>query len=86
MSTFRLEINVPGFNEARNSPGVREALLASGRRIADAAAAGNDGEFEVIDAPSKTRARVVVVTADAAAKRAEAEYRALTRAFDAGRG
>lgn len=86
MSTFKLEINVDGFNEVRNSPEIRAELLAAGRRIADAAAAGNDGEFEVIEAPSKSRARVVVVTADEAAKRAEATDRALTRAFDAGRG
>ncbi|WP_133163817.1 hypothetical protein [Cryobacterium zongtaii] len=81
---FRLEINVPGFNEARTDPAVQEDLHRRGEAIANAA--GGEPDFEVTDAPNSTRARVFVRTASFAGMRAEATDQALTRAFDAGRG
>lgn len=82
--SFRLEIHNEGFAEVRKSPAIQAQLHAMGERIASAA--GGGGDFEVIDSPGRDRARVVVVTATAEGKRAEAEDRALTRALDAGRG
>ena len=81
---FRLEINVPGFNEVRRSAGVQEDLMRRAQAIS--AAAGPAEDFLVIDAPSKTRARVVVVTATLDGMKAEATDQRLTRALDAGRG
>jgi len=84
MTKFKLEINVPGFNEARNDPAILSDLMSRGRRIASAA--GGEPDFEVIESSTASRARVVVVTATPKAMRAEATDRALTRAFEAGRG
>lgn len=84
MSKFRLTLHPEGFNEARTSPALQADLHERGARVA--AAAGGEPDFEVIDSPNQTRARVVVVTKTAKAKAAEATDRALTRALDAGRG
>lgn len=84
MTSFRLEIHNEGFAEARKSPEATAALSAMAHSIA--AAAGGEPDFEVIESPGRDRARFVVVTATAEGKRAEAEDRSLTRAFDAGRG
>nr|WP_274635534.1 hypothetical protein [Microbacterium bovistercoris] len=84
MSKFRLEMNVEGFNEIRRSQAIQDNLHARGVRIAEAA--GGAPDFEVIDDPSRSRARVIVKTATAAGREAEATERALTRGFDAGRG
>ncbi|MGY4859509.1 hypothetical protein [Cryobacterium sp. AP23] len=83
MSKFRLEINIPGFNEVRRSPDVQGDLMKRANAIS--AAAGGAEDFLVINATGQTRARVVVVTATMDAMKAEAEDQALTRAFDAGR-
>lgn len=84
MSKFTVEIHVPGFNEARRDPLIQQNLHQRGQRMADAA--GGAPDFVVIDSPSTTRARVVVVTATTAARLAEAEDRVLEKAFEAGRG
>lgn len=84
MTTVRIEINVPGFNEARRSDAIQQDLHRRG--VAVQAATGSPGDFEVIDAPSGSRARVVVKTATTQGRRMEATDRVLTRAFDAARG
>lgn len=84
MSKFRLKIHPEGFNAVRKSPELQADLHR--RAAAIAAAAGGGEDFQVIDSPSGTRARVVVITATEKAKAMEAAHRALTRALDAGRG
>ena len=79
----RLEINSEGIQAVLKSPEVQELLRSKAERIA--AAAGGDG-FEVDARVGATRARASVVTASKAARKAEAEDRALTKAIDAGRG
>lgn len=58
------------------------ALEAIGRKILAAAPEGCEMQTFI----GETRARVTIRTATAAARRAEATGRALTRAFEAGRG
>lgn len=82
--SFKLELNIPGFNELRNSPAVLDELTKRGKSIAQAA--GGEPDFAVISQNTKSRARVVVITATPKAMRAEATDRSLTRALDAGRG
>lgn len=84
MGKFTLEVDIDGFNSIRNDPGVAAELLKLGERIA--AAAGGAPDYVVVNSPTKSRARVVVITATAAAKRAEATNRTLTRAFGTARG
>ncbi|MFJ4166290.1 hypothetical protein ACIPY5_12100 [Microbacterium sp. NPDC089698] len=80
---FRFEIDVAGFDAFRRSQPVNDELVAAGQRIAQAA--GGAPDFEVVQRPSKSRARVLVRTATPAGMAAEATDRALTRALDAGR-
>lgn len=84
MGSFKLTIIPAGFNETRNDPRIQDDLHARGDRIAEAA--GGSPDFEVIDAPNETRARVVVKTSTKKGRHLEATERALTRALDAGRG
>jgi hypothetical protein len=84
LMTFKVEINVDGFNEARRSAAIQADLRARGERIA--AAAGGASDYSVQDAPSKTRARVIVATATTKARHEEAVNRTLLGALDAGRG
>lgn len=84
MSTFRLEINPAGFNEVRRSPEIQDDLHRRGVAVQNAT--GSPGDFEVIDSPSRSRARVVVKTATTRGRRLEATDRVLSRAFDAARG
>lgn len=79
MTTFRLEINVAGFNEVRRQPEVRNYLHQLADRIA--ANAGGEPDYLVIDATGATRARFIVLTATAQAMRDEATHRSLSRAF-----
>lgn len=83
MGKFRLEIQPEGFNEIRKSAAIQAELHRRAEAIA--AAAGGEPDFEVVDSPSPTRARVIVLTATPDGMRAEATDRVLTRAFDAGR-
>lgn len=83
MPKFRLQIYPEGFNQVRKSAEVQAELRRRAEAIAAAAGGGED--FVVVDSPSSTRARVVVITATPQAMLAEATDRALTRAFDAGR-
>lgn len=80
--TFRFVIDVAGFDAFRRSQPVRDVLVAAGHAIADAA--GGAPDFEVVERPSKSRARVLVKTATVAGMQAEATNRALTRALSAG--
>lgn len=84
MSSFRLEINIDGFNQIRRDPAIQADLHRRGERAAQAA--GGSPDFEVIDSPSRSRARVVVRTATTRGRIAEAKDRALSRGFDAARG
>ena len=86
MTRFRLELNIPGFREARNEPAVMAELMSMGERIAARASATAGGTFTVEPHPGGTRARVYVTTADIEAMLAEAHHRALSLALDAGRG
>lgn len=80
-STFRLEINIEGFNEVRRQPEVHAFLQQQANRIA--ANAGGEPDYVVIDATGRTRARFYVITATAQAKRQEATTRTLSKAFGA---
>ena len=84
MSSFKLELNVPGFNEVRRSP----EIVADLQRRADAvvAATGSPDDFAIIATPSASRAGFVILTATEEGRRLEATDRVLTRAFDAARG
>jgi len=84
MSELRLELHNDGFNEVRRSPALQQELHRRGQKVVDAA--GGAPDFQVIDSPSSSRARVIVTTATTAGRKAEATDRALTRAFDAARG
>lgn len=84
MSSFRLELNVEGFNQARRDPAIQADLHRRG--VAVQSATGSPDDFEVIDSPSRSRARVIVKTATTEGRRMEATDRVLTRAFDAARG
>jgi hypothetical protein len=81
----KIRFHYPGFNEVRKAPELVADLKERGERIAEAAHA-EGGEFAVVVRQNKTRARVVVVTADIEAKAGEAKDRRLTRALGAGRG
>jgi len=79
---IRIEINSAGIQALLKSSEVQELLKAKADRIAAAAGEG----MEVTSRIGATRARASVVTATRAARKAEAEDRALTTAIDAGRG
>lgn len=81
--SMRIDFHNEGFDEVRRDPAVEVELMTRGHAIAEAA--GGEPDFLVLSEPSKSRARVVVITATPAAKIAEATDRSLTRALDAGR-
>lgn len=83
MSDFKLELNIDGFNEVRRSPAIADDLLRRGMAVVDAT--GSPSDFEVIEAPSASRARVIVIASTSEGRRLEATDRVLTRAFDAAR-
>lgn len=85
MRITRIKFHIPGFNEVRKQPLLVADLKARGERIA-ATARAEGGEFEVIVTQNKSRARVVVTTADIQAAAGERKDRRLTRALGAGRG
>lgn len=78
----RIDHNEAAYEALLKSPGVQADLRRRGARIAARAGSGMEVESSV----GANRARVSVRTATPAARRAEAEDRALTRAIDAGRG
>lgn len=80
----RVEFHNEGFNQFRKSAPVADELERRGQAIADAASAAG-GEYRVVRTENNSRARVVVVTADYEAMRAEATNRSLSSALDAGR-
>lgn len=81
-TTIRIELNPAGVREVLRSDGVLADVTARAERIAAAAGDGMEVDARV----GATRARASVRTATLDARRAEAEGRALTSAFDAGRG
>lgn len=80
----RLRFHYQGFDGVRKSSGVVSELSKRGEAIA--AAAGEQGDYEVIVGATKSRARVVVKTATFEAMQEEASHRSLTNALGAGRG
>lgn len=83
MRSVRVELNRKGVIELLQSDDVAKDLTERAERIA--AAAGQPGDFAVTPTRNRDRAVVFVTTATHAAREAEAETRALTRAVDAGR-
>lgn len=83
MTTLRLKLHIAGFNQVRNDPKILADLMARGERVAAAAGGGED--FVVKDGSTKSRARVVVITATPVAMELEATQRTLTNALDAAR-
>ena len=83
MSLESLQIDDAAAISLLQSPEVRADLLRRANAIARAA---GEGEFDVTESMTPTRARVSVGTADHKARLGEAEKRSLTSALDAGRG
>lgn len=81
MRKVEVKLTAHGPRELRQSAKVQADLLRRARLIAAAAGPGMVATVRV----GRTRARASVVTADFAARRAEATGRVLTRAIDAGR-
>lgn len=80
-SKARIEMNGKGIRALLQSAGIRADLERRAARIAAAAGEG----FTSNGYTGRNRARAGVVTATSAARRAQAEDKALTRAIDAGR-
>lgn len=82
MAVVKVKINPRGAQKLLTSKAVQGHLNARAQRIADAAGDG----FVVRERPERIkRYGVQVRTGDRAARRAQAETNALTRAIDAGR-
>lgn len=77
----RIEIKRAGIRAMLKHPGVLADVAARASRIASAAGPG----METSSMVGVNRARASVITATAAARKAEAEHMALSRALDAGR-
>lgn len=80
----KVKFHYDGFDALRKDPAVEAELLRRAQAIADAA--GGEPDFLVINDPTPSRARVVVVTATDKAMHEEATNRTLTNALSAGRG
>lgn len=93
-SSTKVTMLSKGYAAIRRSKGVTDELVKRANRIAEQARsnAGGKGDFQVAVRQvggshyNSGRVRVTVFCADAEAMRAEAEDRALTRAFQAGGG
>lgn len=81
MANPRVKINSAGARAILQSDAVRAELGRRARRIAAVAGPGMEAGTEV----GPNRARASVITGTAAARKREAESKALTRALDAGR-
>lgn len=77
----KIELHNDGFNQLRTSPGVMADLTARARRIASAAGEGMVAETR----RGRARGRASVHTGSYAARKAQSENRALSRALDSGR-
>jgi hypothetical protein len=77
----KVELHNKGFRELLHDPKLMARMKQSAEAIADAAGDG----FEVEEDSDATRARFRVWSATQAARLAEANNAALTRAIDAGR-
>lgn len=83
MAGTRVELNGRGFVELLQSDGVQNDLQRRAEAIASAA---GDGFVVEQMRTTSSRSRVAVKADTVAAKRAESENGALSRAIDAGRG
>lgn len=83
MTKVRIEMNPEGIRALLKSPGVQADIEARTNAVAEAA--GGTEDFKPSVYIGKTRIRGSVITATAAARRAEATDLVLTRAIDAGR-
>lgn len=81
VKSVRIELNRKGVVDILLSAQVQQDLTDRARRIQNAAGDG----FDVDVTENRDRSVVFVTTATQAAREAEAEARALTRAIDAGR-
>ena len=81
MGRVRIELNSRGVAQLLKHPNVQADLA---RRAAAIASRAGDG-MEATAMVGRTRARASVITATAAARKAEASGRALTASLDAGR-
>lgn len=81
MAKTRIVLNRRGIEALLTSPEVLADLKRRAEQIAASAGPGMEASAMV----GKTRARASVITATAAARRAEATGRRLTRSVDAGR-
>lgn len=79
-----IEFNDRAFQAVLQSPEVQADILRRGQAIAAAAGQGG-GAYDVEAEIGAIRARVLVTTADHAARKAEATNRTLTASLDAGR-
>lgn len=79
----KLEFNYQGFNEMRTSPEVEAALEKLAKRAVEFAegVAGEGAEFEYSKYVGQTRVRFTLHASNRAAKKAEAEDKALTQGF-----
>ena len=84
MKIDRVDVRRGAILELLTSQEVADDLTARGERIAERASS-DPADFEVVTKLTRIRARVSVVTASWAARRAEARSRVLSSAFDAGR-
>lgn len=75
----RIVLNDDGVRDLLNSSGVQAFLEREGHKVASAAASGG-GTYEVEVETAVVRARCKVRAADQAARRAESENQALSRA------
>lgn len=83
LSNFKWNVRT-GYRELQRQPQVIELLKAQAEKIADAA--GGGFEVDVQETAGRRRTpRASVRTGTEAARRAESQDRALTRAIDAGR-
>lgn len=79
---MKIKVNRSEVRRVMRSPEALLELTGRGQRVAVAAGPG----FEVKPSVGRNRARVAVVAATSAARRAEAKHGVLSKALDAGRG
>ena len=82
MAKSSFTLNIAGFKELRKGAAAKAELARRAKQVAQAAGPG----FEVIESPSKNRARVVVVPATPEAEQANVDSYAVLRALSAGAG
>lgn len=79
---MKVNLNIGGFDRLRNEPKVKADLQRRANEVAKRAGAG----FEVRNASGQKRARYTVTPTTAAARKAEAQNKVLSKALGAGGG